>query len=420
MKCSLIVTNYNYGKFAERCIRSCLNQDFDKNKYEIIFVDDKSSDGSEKIIKKFCKFKNFTFIKNKKNLGVAGSSNVGINNSKGEYVVRVDSDDYISKDLIKFLSTYLDKDNSILGVACDYYYFNEKNSKKIRISAREFPISCGIMYRRELLSSYGKYNQAFRHREEEELRQRLGNLYKIGYLEIPLYRYRMHEKNKTKQKKQMSKFKVKLTTPKDIIYPINYEPFKRSKDIKKFKKYKKIIAVIPARGNSKRLKDKNIFKLWNKPMIYWTIKAAKKSKFIKEIYVSSESKKILSIAKNFKVKTIERPEILSNDKVFKMDVVAHATKYVERKFEKPEIIVSIQANSPEIRSSDIDGAINHMIKYERNEVISVDKNGNQNAAIRVMLYDTVFQRTLSTRVGFYKTNITDIHTIEDIKNIKNK
>ena len=53
MKCSIIITNYNYGKFAERCIRSCLNQDFDKNEYEIIFVDDNSSDGSVKIVKNF-------------------------------------------------------------------------------------------------------------------------------------------------------------------------------------------------------------------------------------------------------------------------------------------------------------------------------------------------------------------------------
>lgn len=417
MKCSIIVTNYNYGKFIDRCIRSCLNQDFDKNKFEIIFVDDKSSDGSDRIVKKFQKFKNFKFIKNKKNLGVAGSANTGILKSKGEYLVRVDSDDYISKDLIKFLSTFLDKDKSLLGVACDYYYFNEKNSKKIRVSAREFPISCGIMYRRELLVNYGMYNQNFRHREEEELRQRLGNLYKIGYLEIPLYRYRMHEKNKTKQKKQMSKFKIKLTTPKDIVYPINYETKKK---VSHTKKIKNIIVIIPARGNSKRLRDKNILKLWNKPMIYWAINAAKKSKLIKDIYVSSESEKILNLAKNLKVKTIYRPKILSEDKVFKMDVIVHATKYIERKFFRPDLVVSLQANSPEIKTKDLDGVINHLIKYKRNEVISVDKNGNQNAAIRAMLYDTVFQRTLSTRVGFYKTNITDIHTIEDIKKLKKK
>ena len=417
MKCSIIITNYNYGKFAERCIRSCLKQHFDQSQFEVIFVDDRSTDDSEKIVKKFKKFKNFVFIKNKKNLGVAGSANVGILNSKSEYIVRVDADDYISKDTLKFLSTFLDKDQSLFGVACDYYYFNEENSKKIRVSAREVPVSCGIMYRKELLINYGMYNHTFRHREEEELRQRLGNLYKLNYLEIPLYRYRMHKKNKTKQKKQMSKFKVKLTTPKDIVYPINYEITTKSKDPKKFRN---IIAIIPARGNSKRLKEKNIYKVWNKPMIFWSINAAKKSKYIKNIYVSSENDKILKIAKNLKVKTIIRPEILSDDKVFKMDVIAHATKYIERKYGKPDIVVSIQANSPEISVKDIDGAIKHMIKYDRHEVVSVDNNGNQNAAIRTMLYNTVFQRTLSTKVGFYKTNITDIHTMSDIKKLKKK
>ena len=155
-------------------------------------------------------------------------------------------------------------------------------------------------------------------------------------------------------------------------------------------------------------------------MIYWAIKAAKNSKFIKDIYVSSESKKILNIKKKFNVNTIERPKILSEDKVFKMDVITHATKYVERKFTKPDIIVSLQANSPQVSSKDLDGAINHLIKFNRNEVISVDKNGNQNAAIRAMIYETVFQRTLSTILGFYKTNITDIHTREDIDKLKRK
>ena len=162
----------------------------------------------------------------------------------------------------------------------------------------------------------------------------------------------------------------------------------------------KPVCIIPARGNSKRLKEKNIYKVWNKPMIFWSMNAAKKSKYIKNIYVSSENDKILKIAKNLKVKTIIRPEILSDDKVFKMDVIAHATKYIERKYGKPDIVVSIQANSPEISVKDIDGAIKHMIKYDRHEVVSVDNNGNQNAAIRTMLYNTVFQRTLSTKVGF--------------------
>ena len=49
MLCSIIITNHNYGKFLDFCIKSCLNQSFDKRKYEIVIVDDNSSDNSDKI-----------------------------------------------------------------------------------------------------------------------------------------------------------------------------------------------------------------------------------------------------------------------------------------------------------------------------------------------------------------------------------
>ena len=57
----------------------------------------------------------------------------------------------------------------------------------------------GIMYRRDLLLEMGGYNSKMRHREEEELRKRLGEFYKIHHLRIPMYRYRMHKNNKTKE-----------------------------------------------------------------------------------------------------------------------------------------------------------------------------------------------------------------------------
>ena len=83
---SIIITNYNYGKYLSRCLRSCLSQ-----KYidcEVIVVDDVSSDDSDKIIKPF--LNDIVYIKNKKNLGVAGSSNVGVENCRGRYSITND------------------------------------------------------------------------------------------------------------------------------------------------------------------------------------------------------------------------------------------------------------------------------------------------------------------------------------------
>ena len=76
-------------------------------------------------------------------------------------------------------------------------------------------------------------------------------------------------------------------------------------------KKRKIIAPIPARGGSQEIKNKNMLRINGKPLIYYTIREAKKCKLIDEIYVSSENKKILKYSETQKVKTITRPKNFS-------------------------------------------------------------------------------------------------------------
>jgi len=184
---------------------------------------------------------------------------------------------------------------------------------------------------------------------------------------------------------------------------------------KKILKYP--VAIISARGGSKRLKNKNILKIFGKPMIYWAIYAAKKSKYVKDIFVSSDDEKILNICKGYNIKLIKRKKKLAKNYVPKIEVVRDAVKKIE-KIKRPSLIISLQANSPEIRYTHIDKAINHLIKYDRHEVISVDKNNNQDAAIRIIRYKDLFCKSLSSYVGFVKTDLVDVHYKEDLKKIK--
>ena len=340
MLVSIIITNYNYGKYLGRCIRSCMNQSLPERDYEIILVDDFSTDNSIRIADEYSKFVNFKIIRNKKNLGVATSANKGFRAAKGQFVIRVDSDDYVTREFLNILSYYLLEYPGILNVSCDYYLVDE-NEKKIRkISSKENPISCGIMYDKKKLLKLGGYNKIFKHREEEELRIRIGKKHETHHLNIPLYRYRMHTSNKTKTIDYQTIYKDKIDF---LNFSSDYKKIKLRE--KKFKK--NIIAVIPARGGSKRLKNKNMFTIWGKPMIYWTIREAKKSKYIKDIYVSSENTKIINYAKNCGVKIIKRNKFLSGDRVIKMQVIVDAVKQIS-KFSKPSLVLSLQANSPNI------------------------------------------------------------------------
>jgi len=193
---SIIVTNYNYGKYLARCLRSCLSQ---KNvNVEVIIIDDVSTDDSDDIIQAFLDDSRVRYYKNKENVGVSMSSNVGLKKSRGQFFVRVDADDFIHEEMCHYLKLYLELNKDVFCVSCDYVLVSETEEKIERKYAGKDNISCGIMYRRDLLLSLGGYNDKMRHKEEEELRKRLDSYYKIHHSGMPFYRYRMHKNNKTK------------------------------------------------------------------------------------------------------------------------------------------------------------------------------------------------------------------------------
>jgi len=193
---SIIITNYNYSKYIQRAVRSCINQ---KNvNHEVIVVDDCSTDDS---LKKLEIFKEkIKIYKLDKNGGVATAANLGIKKALGQFVIRVDSDDYVSSEMCYFMKKYLESNHDAFCVSCDYELVDNYENVIERKYASIDNISCGIMYRKDLLIELGAYNDSFRHREEEELRKRLGSYYNIHHLNIPFYRYRMHNTNKTKTK----------------------------------------------------------------------------------------------------------------------------------------------------------------------------------------------------------------------------
>lgn len=179
----------------------------------------------------------------------------------------------------------------------------------------------------------------------------------------------------------------------------------------------KVVAIIPARGGSKRLNKKNIYPIWGQPMLYWPIKAALESDMIDEVWVSTEDPIIASTAIRCGAKLHRRDPKLSEDHVFKMEAVRSAVDYLEDNDMGATIYVSLQANSPEITSSILDEAIKNFIDNERNELISVSPNLMQNAAFRILKRGYTHQRDLSTKCGVFVCDVHDVHTLEDVNYI---
>lgn len=109
-KVSVIVPVYNTGKYVEKCLDSLINQTV-KNELEIIIVNDGSTDNSEEVIKKYMKKQNNQEIIKyyaKENEGIAKTRNYGLEKATSEYIMFVDSDDYIDAELIEKLKPYID------------------------------------------------------------------------------------------------------------------------------------------------------------------------------------------------------------------------------------------------------------------------------------------------------------------------
>ena len=138
-------------------------------------------------------------------------------------------------------------------------------------------------------------------------------------------------------------------------------------------KKKKVLAITLARGGSKEVKNKNIRKINGKPLIWFTIKEALKSKLIDQYIVSTDNQAIKKISQKYGAEVpFLRPKKFSTDKASSVEALQHAVKYLETKENKKfDIIVELMCTNPLKNFQDIDNVIKKIIKTNSDTVIAV-------------------------------------------------
>ncbi len=205
---SVIIPVYNHEKWIGRCLRSLLNQTMRKEDYELIVINDGSQDKSNYALQIF--YQDIILINNKKNNGLPSALNEGIRKSRGNYIVRVDSDDYVNEHFLSFLCESLEQNKYMDAISCDYFLVDDNEEIIERMNCESSPIGCGIMFKSSHLFEIGLFDENFKLHEEAELRYRFEKKYKISRLEIPLYRYRRHETNITNDKEKLTHHQNKM------------------------------------------------------------------------------------------------------------------------------------------------------------------------------------------------------------------
>jgi glycosyltransferase involved in cell wall biosynthesis len=205
---TVLITAYNVEKYIGRAIRSAINQTADRNSYEIVVINDCSTDRTRFALEVF--EDDIRLFNNEQRIGLPASLNRGIKKARGQFIVRIDGDDYVHKEFIKILELHLAMNDGMHAIACDYTMVDDNEIVLAHKNCVEEPIACGIMFRVEQIIDIGLYDEDFLCREDEDLRLRFLKKYNIERVKLPLYRYRRHGNNMTNDIEIMGIFDQKL------------------------------------------------------------------------------------------------------------------------------------------------------------------------------------------------------------------
>jgi CMP-N,N'-diacetyllegionaminic acid synthase len=132
-----------------------------------------------------------------------------------------------------------------------------------------------------------------------------------------------------------------------------------------------VIAIIPARGGSKGIPGKNIRPLNGKPLIAYSIEAAREAQMVDQVYISTDDTQIAQVATDYGASIIHRPPELATDTASSESALLHALEAIEESEVQPELVVFLQCTSPLRTSTDINLAIQQLRAEGADSLLSV-------------------------------------------------
>jgi len=175
----------------------------------------------------------------------------------------------------------------------------------------------------------------------------------------------------------------------------------------------RVLAIIPAKLDSKRLKNKNIREIDGKPMFLHSVDYANASRYDVEVIVSSESDVVEGICNQHEVRFHKRPVELCGD-IEVVDVYEHIINQINEEY---DIVVGLQPDNPN-RINTLDECLDYMIENKYDDIITIDDTYRRSGAMRLFKYDLLKQGKVSYRIGCIKETATDIHSEQDLEKVK--
>ncbi|MGG7157905.1 glycosyltransferase [Clostridium perfringens] len=317
---SIIMSVYNVEEYLEECLKSIFNQTY--KDFELIIINDGSTDNSIKVINKYRKkYKNIIYVE-QENKGLSEARNLGLTFVNGDYVLYIDSDDYIDKYMFEEIVKKIRNDKSdmvifghtefyddLYGKDCDIKLNIEESKIYSGIEVSNLMLECEIMgvawnklYRAEKLKKENFYFESGRYTQDwYPTFKHISNLKKISFVNKPLYKYRLRSTSTT-SKKNKKRFEDYYYAVMNIINYVNIHKDKFNiNSINKFKciALNNLIKLLESNytlsNNDLKLERKKLKSIYMKNS---EILKVENLNFIKKVYLLGWNLKIYKILMN--------------------------------------------------------------------------------------------------------------------------
>jgi CMP-N-acetylneuraminic acid synthetase len=372
VKVSVILTNHNYGKYLRESITSVLAQTF--KDFELIIIDDGSRDNSHHILNDFQGKKNVIILKNKQTQGIAASSNRAICNANGKYIIRLDADDYFDENALLVFTHFLDSNPDVAVVYPDYFKVRDNREimqyVKIPKIGEEIKLldiaanGAGAMFRKSAFDKIGGYDSNIRYQDHYDFWIKMITTFKVANINLPLFYYRQHGSSTSSYLNLKEKLQARRYIKEKFV--------NKNMSDKKLK----TVGIIPAREKFDVVDLLPLEQFAGKPLLAYSVEEAMKAKWLNNVIVCTESSQIAGIAEDLGAEVMIRPRSMADTSIPLIDTVNFVISSLEKKNDHFDAVALLPVNCPFRTSSNIDEAVNTLLIYDAESVISVFENLN--------------------------------------------
>ncbi|MEZ8666106.1 glycosyltransferase family 2 protein [Vibrio splendidus] len=368
---SVYITNYNYGKFIRKAIDSVFNQT--TQDFEVIIIDDGSTDESKSIIDEYEGHPKVTVIY-QKNKGLNVSNNVAMRVAKGKYIVRLDADDWFHESALEKLVNQLEKDNEVGLVFPDYYMVDESGEIYSEIKRHNFSDDVTLfdqpahgactMIRLEFLKSVGGYDESFSCQDGYDLWIKFVTQFKVVNVTDALFYYRQHGSNLTKNESRL--LETRMAMKKKFLD-------------NKLDETLESVCIIPVRSLS--FSNLPLEMLGNETFLERKIETSLKSELIKHIIITCSDIDVLNFVQsrygdNDKINFVERPEEFERYNSSLNETIELVFDELKLEVQGISSFVLLSIDYPFVQPKIIDSAIRSANIFGSDSVITVRSDAN--------------------------------------------